>query len=113
MTGLHQRKKEERREEKQIPRYAGVTSNLLRRISQHRNGLVAGFTSRYRIHRLVHFETFRDVRAAIDREKEIKARTRAKNVAHIELKNPTWKDLAAGFFPHFPEKEKADPSLYS
>ncbi len=53
--------------------YTGVTNNLQRRIVEHRDGLVPGFTSRYRIFRLVHFEAFADIRDAIAREKEIKA----------------------------------------
>jgi putative endonuclease len=93
--------------------YVGVTSNLLRRISQHRNGLVEGFTSRYQIHRLVHFEAFRDVRAAIGREKVIKGWRRSKKVELIELKNPSWDDLTERFFRRLSEKEKADPSLRS
>jgi putative endonuclease len=52
--------------------YTGVTNNLNRRMLEHRQGLVDSFTKRYRIHRLVYFETFRDVRSAIAREKEIK-----------------------------------------
>ena len=91
--------------------YTGVTNNLAFRISQHREGLVPGFTSRYRIHRLVYFETFRDVRTAIAREKQIKAWTRAKRVALIEARNLTWEDLSAEMFPPF--ARKADPSLRS
>lgn len=91
--------------------YTGVTNNLLRRVSQHREGSAKGFTSRYRIHRLVHFEAYRDVRAAIAREKQIKGWGRAKKQALIEAKNPSWSDLAGDFFPSFPRK--ADPSLRS
>ena len=76
-----------------------------------REGLVPGFTSRYRIHRLVYFETVRDVRAAIAGEKHIKGWTRAKRVALIEARNSTWEDLSAEMFPPFPRK--ADPSLRS
>jgi len=91
--------------------YTGVTNNLVHRISQHRQGLVPGFTSRYRIHRLVHFESYRDVRAAIAREKQIKSWRRAKRVILIETRNPTWEDLAADLSSFFPRK--ADPSLRS
>jgi putative endonuclease len=91
--------------------YAGVTNNLIHRVSQHRQGLVTGFTSRYRIHRLVHFETYRDVRAAIAREKEIKGWGRAKKLALIERGNPAWEDLAGDLFPQFPRK--AESSLRS
>ncbi len=74
--------------------YTGVTSNLQRRIAEHRDGLVPGFTARYRIFRLVHFELFGDIRYAIAREKEIKAWRREKKIWLIELHNPTWEDLA-------------------
>ncbi len=74
--------------------YTGVTRNLQRRIAEHRDGLVPGFTARYRIFRLVHFELFGDIRYAIAREKEIKAWRREKKIWLIELHNPTWEDLA-------------------
>ena len=91
--------------------YTGVTGNLLERVKQHRDGLVPGFTSRYRIHRLVHLEPYEDIRAAIAREKEIKGWNRAKKVALIERRNPTWEDLAGDLFATYPRK--ADPSLRS
>ena len=75
--------------------YTGATNNLARRISEHREGLIPGFTSRYRIHRLVYFERYKNVRRAIAREKQIKGWLRAKKVALIEERNPTWDDLAA------------------
>jgi len=59
--------------------YVGVTGHLLERVQQHRNGAIPGFTSRYRIHRLVYFETYLDVRSAIRCEKEIKTWTRDKS----------------------------------
>ena len=74
--------------------YTGVTINLQRRIVEHRDGLVPGFTARYRIFRLVHFEMFGDIRSAIAREKEIKAWRREKKVWLIERRNPTWEDIA-------------------
>jgi putative endonuclease len=92
--------------------YIGITNNLLRRIAQ-RNGEVPGFTSQYRIHRLVYFEPFRDVRTAIAREKQIKGWQRAKQLGLAELKNPTWDDLAESFFARFTKEEKADPLLRS
>jgi len=76
--------------------YTGVTNNIRKRIQQHREGRVPGFTSQYRVHRLVHYETFGDIKAAIAREKEIKGWRREKKVALIEESNPTWDDLAAG-----------------
>lgn len=76
--------------------YTGVTNNLQRRVVEHREGLIPGFTSRYRIFRLVHLEVFRDIRNAIRREKEIKSWRREKKVWLIERHNPMWEDLAAG-----------------
>jgi putative endonuclease len=60
--------------------YIGVTNDLQRRVAEHRQGLVPGFTTRYRIFRLVHFEEFADIRDAIAREKEIKAWRREKKL---------------------------------
>jgi len=74
--------------------YTGVTSNLQRRMVEHRQGLVPGFTTRYQIFRLVHFELLGDIRDAIAREKEIKGWRREKKVWLIERRNPTWEDLA-------------------
>jgi putative endonuclease len=79
--------------------YIGVTNDLERRLTEHRVGLVPGFTSQYRILRLVHFECFGDIRDAIAREKELKGWRRSKKVALIELKNGTWADLAASLCP--------------
>ena len=74
--------------------YTGVTDNLERRMVEHRRGLIPGFTTRYRIFRLVHFEFFTDIRAAIAREKEIKGWRREKKILVIRQNNPTWADLA-------------------
>src|SRR5215831_19192618 len=73
--------------------YTGITNDLERRMCEHRNSLVPGFTSRYRIDRLVYFETTSDVWAAISREKQIKGWRRLKKVALIEAINPEWADL--------------------
>ena len=78
--------------------YTGVTNNLQRRLAQHREKLVPGFTSRYNIFRLVHFEVYGDIQTAIAREKEIKAWRREKKIRLIERKNSTWEDLSASFF---------------
>ena len=91
--------------------YVGVTGHLLERVTQHREGLVRGFTQRYRIHRLVYFEIYENVRAAIRREKDIKYWMRARKVALIDKRNPTREDLAADLFAKHPRK--ADPSLRS
>jgi putative endonuclease len=74
--------------------YTGVTSDLDRRILQHREKIVEGFTTKYNASRLVHFERFGDIRTAIAREKEIKGWLRARKIALIESANPAWKDLA-------------------
>jgi putative endonuclease len=84
--------------------YTGVTSNLERRIVEHRQGLIPGFTVRYRIFRLVHFEEFGDARDAIAREKEIKGWRREKKILMIERGNPSWVDLAEGL----PSKGRMD-----
>jgi putative endonuclease len=78
--------------------YTGVTNNLHRRLAEHRLGVVPGFTSRYKIFRLVHYEVYGDVRAAIAREKQIKAWRREKRVWLIEGENSTWSDLSEGWF---------------
>ncbi len=74
--------------------YVGVTNNLERRLAEHRDGLAPGFTKRYRIFRLVHYEVFGDVRAAIGREKEIKGWRREKKLWLINRNNPVWENLA-------------------
>ena len=74
--------------------YVGVTNNLERRIYEHRNKLVDGFTKKYNVEKLVYFETASDVLAAIEREKQIKKwRREKKNQLVIEM-NPEWKDLS-------------------
>lgn len=78
--------------------YTGVTNNLARRMVEHRERLVPGFTSKYKIFRLVHFEIFTDVRYAIARAKEIKRWRREKKIWLIQKRNPLWQGLAAGFF---------------
>ena len=78
--------------------YTGVTNNLERRVLEHKRKLVPGFTSKYNINRLVHFERFTDVRTAIQREKQIKGWLRAKKVALIISENPAWRDLSQGWF---------------
>ncbi len=76
--------------------YIGVTNNLLRRVYEHREGLVPGFTLRHGIHRLVYFEFFEDVEAAIQREKLLKTWKRAWKIRLIEESNPNWDDLYIG-----------------
>jgi putative endonuclease len=76
--------------------YTGVTNNLKKRVMQHKQKLVAGFTKKYNVNRLVCFEIFHDVRAAIAREKQIKSWRREKRVALIESNNPKSVDLYFG-----------------
>ncbi len=75
--------------------YIGVTGDLLRRVMEHKQMRVPGFTSRYRVTELVYFEAFGDIRIAIAREKQIKGWLRARKVALMESFNPHWRDLAA------------------
>ena len=78
--------------------YTGVTSDLRRRVYQHRFKVLDGFTKRYNVTVLVYFETTNDVCAAIAREKQIKKWSRSKRIALIRSANPGWKDLAADWF---------------
>ena len=73
--------------------YIGVTSALLRRIHQHREGLVPGFTRKYRVHRLVWFEQHADMLSAIRREKQLKEWRRRWKLDLVEGSNPEWRDL--------------------
>jgi len=75
--------------------YVGVTNDLVRRVYQHKNGLVEGFTERYGVHLLVWFESTPSVEAAIHKEKQIKNWKREWKVALIERTNPNWLDLYA------------------
>jgi len=72
--------------------YIGVTNDLLRRVCAHRDGLVDGFTKRYRVYRLVYWEAFGDIRDAILREKQLKAWRRDWKIRLIEESNPDWQD---------------------
>jgi len=78
--------------------YTGVTNNLMRRVHEHKNKLVPGFTSKYNIKLLVYFESTSDVNEAILREKHIKGWLRAKKIKLIESMNPEWKDLSEEWF---------------
>jgi putative endonuclease len=81
--------------------YIGVTSNLMGRIVQHRDGLTGGFTKRYGVKRLVWFQMADTMEAAITREKQLKVWRRAWKIELIEAENPAWRDLAEdlGFDP--------------
>jgi putative endonuclease len=80
--------------------YTGITNSLMRRVWQHQNGEIGGFTKSYKVDRLVYYERFNDPRDAIAREKEIKACRRAKKNALVETMNPKWADLSPMLFQH-------------
>ncbi len=76
--------------------YVGVTSDLIKRVWQHKNDVFDGFSRKYHVHRLVWFEQHATMEAAIAREKQLKAGPRLRKVALIESLNPTWADLYQG-----------------
>jgi putative endonuclease len=78
--------------------YAGVTSNLFKRVSEHKKKRVAGFTSSYNVTKLVYYEEYETMTEAIAREKQIKGGSRQKKIDLIDHSNPEWKDLYEGFF---------------
>jgi len=78
--------------------YTGVTSNLIRRVYEHKNKLIAGFTKRYNIDKLGYYETFSDITSAIKREKQIKSGSRQNKINLIESINPDWKDLYTSLY---------------
>jgi putative endonuclease len=78
--------------------YIGVTNNLERRIYEHKNKLVDGFTKKYNLDKLVHFEETESVRAAIEREKQLKKWNRRWKLNLINRDNPEWEDLAEKLF---------------
>lgn len=73
--------------------YIGVTNNLTRRVWEHKNNYIKGFTSKYRVHKLVYFEQTSDIRSAILKEKQMKKWKREWKIEIIEKNNPNWKDL--------------------
>src|SRR5580698_6963859 len=77
--------------------YIGMTNNLHRRVFEHKNDLIEGFTRQYKCHRLVYYESFDDVNKAIDREKQLKRWNRTKKIWLIERQNPTWEDRSLSF----------------
>ena len=87
--------------------YIGVTNDLERRLFEHRQKLIPGFTSKYNVTRLVYFERFGEIRDAIAREKQLKGWRREKKIALIESLNSSWPELSAAWQP------PADPSTSS
>jgi putative endonuclease len=76
--------------------YTGVTSDLIKRVYEHKNDLVEGFTKKYGVHRLIYFEQCEDMTSAISREKQIKKWNRNWKLRLIEERNPEWRDLYDG-----------------
>ena len=94
--------------------YIGMTNDLHRRMYEHKNDLINGFTKQYRCHRLVYFESFDEVAQAIDREKQLKRWSRVKKEWLIKNSNPTWEDRAAEWYSRHPyQPEKQVPPLAS
>lgn len=73
--------------------YTGVTSDLIKRVHQHKSGAADGFTKKYSVHQLVYFEPIEDINSAIMREKRIKSWKRQWKIELIEKENPNWRDL--------------------
>ncbi|MCI0329548.1 MAG: GIY-YIG nuclease family protein [candidate division Zixibacteria bacterium] len=86
--------------------YTGVTNNLVRRVYEHKQKQVPGFTKKYKITKLIYFESSPDVMAAINREKEIKDWRRAKKIALVNTLNPAWEDLSAEWYESNNVKQK-------
>ncbi len=80
--------------------YIGVTSNLMKRIYEHKNKLIDGFTKKYNIDKLVYFEQTKDIKSAITREKQLKKWNRKWKLELIEKTNPNWDDLAEDWIPN-------------
>ena len=78
--------------------YTGVTNDLMRRVYEHKNKIIEGFTSRYNIQFLVYYESSSSIHVALGREKQIKGLLRAKKIALINSINPEWKDLSEEWF---------------
>ena len=78
--------------------YVGISSDIKKRVYQHKNHLADGFTDKYEVDRLVYVEEIRDAASAINREKQIKRWRREKKVQLIEWQNPGWEDLSKGWY---------------
>jgi len=89
--------------------YIGVTSDLKRRVFQHKQKLIPGYTAQYNLTQLVYFETTSDIKAAIAREKQLKGWLRKKKLALINSLNPNWNDLSAEWFENNNENRDLSP----
>jgi putative endonuclease len=79
--------------------YIGVTNNLERRIYEHKNNLIKGFTSKYNVHKLVYYEKTEDIYSALQREKQLKKWNRNWKLILLEKVNPDWRDLSKDWMP--------------
>jgi len=93
--------------------YCGVTSKIEKRVWQHKNHRIPGFTDRYNIERLVYFEHHSDIRSAIAREKQIKRWSRQKKLVLIERQNPTWLALSEDWYQKKPTLRRNSNSVPS
>jgi putative endonuclease len=89
--------------------YIGITSNIHQRVFQHKTHVFGGFTAKYNVTSLVHFERFGCVMTAIAREKELKAWRREKKIALIEVNNRKWRDLSYGWYQR--HRSQPDPKV--
>jgi putative endonuclease len=89
--------------------YVGVTGDIHRRVFEHKNKLVPGFSQKYNLHRLIYCEAFGHIRDAIAREKQIKGWLRSRKVALIASSNPGWRDLTEDWFKTSPSKADCHP----
>ena len=78
--------------------YIGQTNNLIRRVAEHKSGLIKGFTQKYKVNKLVYYEETNYINNSIEREKQLKGWLRKKKIALIESMNPDWEDLSKGWF---------------
>jgi putative endonuclease len=78
--------------------YTGVSSDLMKRVSEHKSKMISGFTSRYKVTKLVYYEEYTTMNDAIAREKQIKGGSRQKKIDLVNSRNPEWKDLYDEFF---------------
>ena len=79
--------------------YVGVTNNLQRRLYEHKNELIDGFTKKYHLHKLVYYEDYQHICDAISREKQLKGWVRIRKNELVETINPKWEDLSDKLFP--------------
>ena len=79
--------------------YIGVTNDLKRRLYEHKNEILEGFTKKYHVHKLVYYEAFNRIEQAIAREKQLKKWKRSNKNALVEKSNPEWRDLGKECFP--------------